>query len=45
MARFDRIWPPGSPASLSYRKRIVSGPAYDVEQALRIGAGALTRAA
>ena len=47
IACFDRMWPPGSPASLSYRKRIASGPAYDVEQALRIGAptGALTRAA
>ena len=25
---FDRAWPAGSPASLSYRKRIASGPAY-----------------
>ena len=47
MACFDRIWTPGSPAALSYRKRIASGPAYDVGQALRIGAqaGAFTRAA
>jgi len=46
MARFDRVWPAGSPASLSYRKRIASGPGYDVEQALRTGSnGALSRAA
>lgn len=47
LARFDRVWPAGSPANLSYRKRIACGPAYDIEQALRIGAptGALTRAA
>ena len=47
MACFDRTWMPGSPASLSYRKRIASGPAYEPEQALRIGApaGALTQAA
>src|SRR5258708_4752113 len=30
MARFDRVWPAGSPASLSYRKRIASGPGYGV---------------
>jgi len=45
LAEFDRTWPAGSPASLSYRKRIVSGPAYGIEQALRPGAGALSRAA
>lgn len=47
MACFDRIWKPGSPASMSYRKRIASGPGYEIEQALRTGAptGALTRAA
>jgi hypothetical protein len=47
MACFDRMWPPGSPASLSYRKRIASGPAYGIEQALRVGApaSAFTRAA
>jgi len=36
LARFDRAWPSGSPASASYRQRIVSGPAYGVEQAMRI---------
>jgi hypothetical protein len=47
LARFDRVWPEGSPASLSYRKRIVSGPAYELNQALRLSApsGSLTRAA
>ena len=37
-ARFDRVWPAGSPAALSYRKRIASGPGYAVEQAVRTGA-------
>jgi len=32
IARFDRLWPAGSPASLSYRKRIASGPDYEVER-------------
>ncbi|HKB74787.1 MAG TPA: metallophosphoesterase family protein [Burkholderiales bacterium] len=47
MARFDRVWPAGSPASLSYRKRIASGPGYEVGQAVRTGArtGAFSRAA
>ena len=47
LARFDRVWPEGSPASLSYRRRIVSGPAYDLDQALRVGesSGPLSRAA
>ena len=43
MARFDRVWPAGSPAALSYRKRIASGPGYEMEQAVRTGA--LSRAA
>ena len=38
MARFDRVWPAGSPAAFSYRKRIASGPGYEVEQAVRTGA-------
>ena len=47
MARFDRVWPAGSPAALSYRKRIASGPGYEVERAVRTGArtGAFPRAA
>jgi hypothetical protein len=46
LARFDRAWPAGSPGNLSYRKRIASGPAYGIEEALRSGAsaGALTHA-
>ena len=47
IAEFDRAWPAGSPAALSYRKRIASGPDYEVEQAVRTGArtGAFSRAA
>jgi predicted phosphodiesterase len=47
LAEFDRVWPAGSPAALSYRKRIASGPGYEVEQAVRKGArtGAFSRAA
>jgi hypothetical protein len=47
LARFDSVWPAGSPASLSYRQRIASGPGYDVGQALRTSSptGALSRAA
>jgi hypothetical protein len=47
IARFDRLWPAGSPASLSYRKRIAAGPDYEMEQAVRTGAaaGPLSRAA
>ncbi len=43
IAEFDRVWPAGSPAALSYRKRIASGPGYEMEQAVR--AGAFSRAA
>jgi hypothetical protein len=32
---FDARWPEGTPASASYRRRIVDGPSYDVEQAVR----------
>jgi hypothetical protein len=32
--RFDSLWPAGSPAALSYRSRIVAGPAFSVDQAL-----------
>jgi len=47
LARFDRAWPAGSPAALSYRERITSGPGYEVKQAVRTGAraGAFSRAA
>ena len=32
---FDARWPEGTAASASYRRRIVDGPAYEVEQAVR----------
>jgi len=32
---FDALWPAGSPAALSYRRRIVEGPAYELHQAPR----------
>lgn len=32
---FDARWPEGTPASASYRRRIVDGPSYEVEQAVR----------
>ncbi len=35
LAQFDRLWPAGSPAAASYRKRITDGPAYALAQALR----------
>jgi hypothetical protein len=35
LERFDALWPAGSPASLSYRRRIAEGPAYDLRQAVR----------
>jgi predicted phosphodiesterase len=38
LARFDRAWPPGSPAAASYRERIVSGPRYRIDDAMRVPA-------
>ena len=35
LAHFDRAWAEGSPAALSYRRRIVFGPEYDLDQAVR----------
>jgi hypothetical protein len=35
LAQFDRLWPAGSPAAGSYRKRITDGPGYDLAQAVR----------
>lgn len=43
---FDALWPAGSDAALSYRRRIVQGPAYPLERAARDGfapAGAAAR--
>jgi hypothetical protein len=34
LERFDAIWPAGSPAAVSYRERIVRGPAFTVDHAL-----------
>ena len=36
LARFDRVWPAGSPAALSYRERMTAGPRYGVEDAMRV---------
>jgi len=44
LERFDRVWPAGSAAALSYRERIVAGPRYGVADAMRISA-ARSRAA
>ena len=35
LSSFDHWWPEGSPAQLSYRRRIVAGPDYTTAQALR----------
>jgi hypothetical protein len=34
LRRFDDIWPPGSPAAISYRPRIAAGPAFTIDAAL-----------
>jgi hypothetical protein len=35
LAQFDRLWPTGSPAAVSYRRRITDGPGYDRGRAVR----------
>ena len=35
LAQFDRLWPAGSPAAVSYRKRITDGPGYEIARAVR----------
>jgi hypothetical protein len=35
LAQFDALWPAGSPAAVSYRRRIAEGPGYDPHQAVR----------
>lgn len=37
LRRFLADWPAGSPAHASYQRRIVDGPAYELEQAVRGG--------
>ena len=44
LARFDRVWPPGSAAAVSYRDRLAAGPRWSVGDAMRIDA-ARSRAA
>lgn len=36
LSHFDRFWPAGSAAALSYRERIENGPDYRMEQAQRL---------
>ncbi len=35
LAQFDRVWPAGSPAALSYRPRMAQGPDYRQARAMR----------
>jgi len=35
LAHFDAIWPPESPAAVSYRRRLTEGPGYEPHQAVR----------
>ncbi len=37
LVHFDRLWPADSPAAVSYRKRIVNGPAFTQPRAMRAG--------
>jgi hypothetical protein len=42
LARFDALWPAGSPAAVSYRRRIVDGPPFSIDAALgRVAAACL----
>jgi hypothetical protein len=34
LARFDTVWPAGSDAAVSYRRRIIDGPQFTVDDAL-----------
>jgi hypothetical protein len=45
LARFDAIWPADSPAAISYRRRIVEGPAFTIDQALGRASAACLAAA
>jgi hypothetical protein len=35
LAHFDALWPAGSPAAVSYRRRIAEGPGYEPHEAVR----------
>lgn len=39
IAQFDRLWPSGTPARISYRDRIVRGPRFSLEHALGAATG------
>jgi hypothetical protein len=43
LADFDRTWPAGSAAAVSYRRRIIDGPDFSIDDAL--GRAARARAA
>ncbi len=45
LAQFDRLWPAGSPAAVSYRKRITDGPGYEPARAVRVSAALRQNAA
>jgi len=45
LAQFDRLWPAGSPAAVSYRNRITDGPAYALAQSVRSSAAVRRNAA
>jgi hypothetical protein len=34
LEHFDRLWPAGSPAAVSYRDRIARGPSFTIDHAL-----------
>lgn len=38
LRRFDQVWPPGSPAQLSYRHRITDGPDHHAKASCRLQA-------
>ncbi|MCC5858378.1 MAG: metallophosphoesterase [Ectothiorhodospiraceae bacterium] len=42
LRRFDTLWPAGSPAAMSYRRRLVSGPEHSIRQACRLAAAEAT---
>ncbi len=39
---FDNLWPAGSPAAMSYRRRLVSGPQHSINHACRLSAAEAT---
>ena len=45
LREFDAMWPAGSPAAVSYRRRLLRGPAYGLDQALGRAPAAATACA